>query len=99
MGGAAPAPAPAGAAGGGAVPLAVPDGRAPGPPSPGRAFARIEDTLSVFDEETPRTQGCRRQRPKLPTARITAAAAVAAHGSHGGVNRLPKTSMAAWRTD
>src|SRR6185312_3920828 len=44
-------------------------------------------------------QGCRRQRARLATTRITATAAVPAHGSHGGVNRFPKTSVAALRTN
>ena len=35
-----------------AVPLAVHGGRAPGPRVRARAFARIEDTLSVLDEGT-----------------------------------------------
>src|SRR6185437_6409088 len=89
-----------------AVPLAVLGVRPSGPAFRGRAFARIEDTLSVLDEATARTldegtaraQGCSRHKPTLPAARSTASAAVPAHGSHGGVNRLPKTSEAALRT-
>src|SRR6185437_3734271 len=81
-----------------AVPLAVLGGRAPGPRRPARVFARIEDTSSVLDEGTARAQGCSRHKPTLPAARSTASAAVPAHGSHGGVNRLPKTSEAALRT-
>jgi hypothetical protein len=49
----------------GAVPLTVHGGRPPGPAYPGRAFGRIDDTLSVVDKGTALTLRRRGTSPCL----------------------------------
>src|SRR6185312_13298141 len=92
-------------------PSAAPAGRGAGGFRPGEALAagvRLPSaaargaTAAAWAGAAARAcvqvQGCTRHSTVLPTARITATAAVAAQGSQGGAMRLPKTSEAAFLT-